>query len=81
MLQHTRTFLTVLCSQGSEVDVEEFDWPVQCPDLTGMLLGEWSNFPLTLLDSVDSLPRGVEAVTAAEGGLTPIWALCTENQL
>ena len=41
------------------------------PDLTNVLLEEWSNIPIdTLLNLVDGLPRRVEAVIAAEGGPT-----------
>ena len=41
------------------------------PDLTNALLEEWSNIHLdTLLNLVDSLPRGVGAVIAAKGGPT-----------
>jgi len=42
------------------------------PDLTNALLKEWSKIPKnTLLNLVESLPRRVEAVIAANGGPTP----------
>ena len=51
--------------------------PTSVPDLTNVFLEEWSNIPIdtlqnldTLLNLVDSLPRGVEAVIAAKGGPT-----------
>ena len=40
--------------------------PISVPDLTNALLEEWSNIPIdTLLNLVDSLPRRVETVIAA----------------
>ena len=40
-------------------------------DLTNVLLEEWSNIPIdTLLNLVDSLPRKVGAVIAANSGPT-----------
>ena len=39
-------------------------------DLTNALVEEWPNIPIdTLLNLADSLPRRVEAVIAAKGGL------------
>jgi len=43
--------------------------PTSMSDLTYALLEEWSKIPInTLLNFVESLPRRVEAVTAAKGG-------------
>ena len=45
--------------------------PTSVRDLTNALLEEWSKIPLsTLLNLMESLPRRVEAVTAAKGGPT-----------
>ena len=47
--------------------------PTSVPDLTNVLLEEWSNIPIdTLLNLVDGLPRRVEAVIAAKGGANSI---------
>ena len=58
---------------------DELEWrlrarpsrPTSVPDLTNVLLEEWSNIPIdTLLNLADGLPRRVEAVIAAKGGPT-----------
>ena len=49
-------------------------------DLTNVLLEEWSKIPInTLLNLVESLPRTVEAVIAAKGGLTSYLTLWIKN--
>ncbi|KAK3553743.1 hypothetical protein QTP70_007604 [Hemibagrus guttatus] len=48
--------------------------PTSVPDLTNVLLEERSKIPInTLLNLVESLPRRVEAVLAANGGTTPYY--------
>ncbi|XP_058230181.1 protein kish-B isoform X1 [Hemibagrus wyckioides] len=48
--------------------------PTSMPDLTNALLEERSKIPINiLLDLVESLPRRVEAVTAAKSGSTPYY--------
>jgi len=43
-------------------------FPTSLPDLTNVLLEEWSKIPINTL--LESLPRRVEAVIAAKGGPT-----------
>lgn len=59
---------------------EELEQPLQArpsrqtavPDLTTALLAEWAQIPTdTLINLVESFPRGVAAVIAAKGGPTP----------
>ena len=45
--------------------------PKSVCDLTNALLEEWSKMPVnTLLNLVKSLPRRIEAIIVAKGGLT-----------
>lgn len=51
-----------------EFGVEEFDWPVQSPDLN-LMEHLWNELE-TLLNLVESLRRRTDAVVASKGGPT-----------
>jgi hypothetical protein len=48
------------------------DHPTSAPDLTNILVAKWKQGPAEMFQHlVESLPRRVEAITAAKGGPTP----------